>query len=61
MERVLKNVDISILSNFLAVFFQIFFSISRNFAKYSLHAKFQVNWTIETKITGGGGAKSALT
>ena len=49
-----KNADISILSNFLA-FFPIFFSISRHFAKYYLQGKFQINWTIQTKITVGGG------
>ena len=48
----LKSADISILSNFLAIFFG-FFSISRNFTKYYLHAKFQINWTIQTEITGG--------
>ena len=35
-------------------FFQTFFSISRNFIKFNLHAKFQINWTIQTEITGGG-------
>ena len=55
-----KNVDISILSNFLN-FFPIFFPIERKFAKYYTHAKFQINWTIQTEITGGGkgGAESA--
>ena len=33
--------------------FPIFFSISRNFTKYYLHAKFQINWTIQTEITEG--------
>ena len=32
-------------------FFRIFFSISRNFTKHYLHAKFQINWTIKTEIT----------
>ena len=41
-----KNADISILSNFLV----IFFSISRNFTQYYLHAKFQINRTIQTEI-----------
>ena len=54
MEQVVKNADISVLSNFLAIFFE-FFSISRNFTKYYLHAKFQINWSIQTEITGGGG------
>ena len=54
MEQVLKNADISILSNFLAIFSN-FFLISRNFAKYYLHAQFQINWTIQTEITEGGG------
>ena len=45
-----KNADISVLSNFLATFFN-FFSI---FIKYYLNAKFQINWTIQTKITEGG-------
>ena len=45
-----KNADISVLSNFLA----IFFSISRTFTKYYLHAKFQINWTIQTEISEGG-------
>ena len=48
-----KNTDISILSNFLAIFSD-FFSISRNFTKYYLHAKFQINWSIQTEITEGG-------
>ena len=47
MERVLKNADISNLSNFLALFSN-FFLISRNFAKYHLHAEFQ-------RFQGGGG------
>ena len=47
-----KNADISILSNFLAIFFKVF-SILRNFTKYYLHAKFQINWTIQTEITEG--------
>ena len=51
-----KNADISVLSNFLAIFFRILFSISRNFTKYYLHAKFQVNWTIQTEITEGESA-----
>ena len=34
-------------------FFQVFFSISRNFTKYYLHAKFQINWTTQTEIKGG--------
>ena len=59
MERVLKNADISVLGNFLAIFFLNFFSISRNFTKYDLHAKFQINWTIQTEITEGG-AESVL-
>ena len=50
MERVLKNANISILSKFLT----IFLLISRNFAKRYLHAKFQINWTIQTEITEGG-------
>ena len=42
MEQVLKNAYISILENFLQ-FFQFFFWISRNFDKYYLRAKFQIN------------------
>ena len=42
-----------VLSNFLAIFFKFFFSISRNFTKFYLHAKFQINWTIQTEITEG--------
>ena len=38
-------------------FFRIFFSISRNFAKYYMHAKFQIKWTIQTEITDGGGGR----
>ena len=53
IKQVLKNADIRILSNFLAIFSD-FFSISRNFTKYYLHAKFQINWTIQTEITEGG-------
>ena len=42
-------------------FFLNFFLISRIFAKYYLHAKFQINWTIQTEITeGGGGGGAAL-
>ena len=48
-----KNANISILSNFLAMFLKSFFSISRNFTKYYLHAKFQINWIIQTEITEG--------
>ena len=55
-----KNADISILSNFLAFFFHFFFLAIENFAKYYLHAKFQINRTIQTEITGGGREESAL-
>ena len=41
-------------------FFFEFFSISRNFVRYYLRAKFQINWRIQTEITEGGGAESAL-
>ena len=58
MEQVLKHADIRDLSNFLAFFFQIFFSISRNSTKYHLHTKFQINWTIRTEITEGGGGQN---
>ena len=51
MGQVIKNADVSVLRNFLAMFF----SISRNFTKYYLHAKFQINWIIQTEITEGGG------
>ena len=51
-----KNADISILSNFLAKFSN-FLSISRNSAIYYLHAKFQINWTIQIEITEGGGGR----
>ena len=51
-----KNAGIIILSNFLAIF-PMFFSTSRNFAKYYLHAKFHINWTIQTDITEGGGGE----
>ena len=54
MEWLLRNVDSSILSNCPGFFLQIFSSISRNFTKYYLHAKFQINWTIQTEITEGG-------
>ena len=39
-----------VLSNFLASFSN-FFSISRNYTKFYLHAKIQINWTIQTEIT----------
>ena len=39
-------------------FFQFFFSISRNFVKQYLHAKFQINWSHSTEITEG--AESVL-
>ena len=35
-------------------FFFEFFSISRNFVRYYLRAKFQINWTIQTEITEEG-------
>ena len=60
MEGVLKNADISVLSNFLAIFFQIFFSIWRNVTMYYLHAKFQINWTIQKEITEWGRIPLAL-
>ena len=42
-------------------FFSNFFPISRNFTKFYLHSKFQVNWTIQTEIIiEGVGAESAL-
>ena len=50
MEQVLENAVISILSNFLSIF-PNFFPIFRNFAKCYPHAKFQINWTIQTEIT----------
>ena len=53
-----KNADISVLSNFLAIFFKYFSRYREIFAKYYLHAKFQINWTIQTEITEG--AESAL-
>ena len=34
--------------------------MSRNFVKYYLHAKFQINWTIQTEITEGRGEKQNL-
>ena len=59
MEQVLKNADFSILSNFLAIF-SIFFAISRTFAKYHIHAEFQINWISQTDITEGGGGGQNL-
>ena len=56
MEQCSKNADISILSNFLATLFPNFFLNFEKFAKCYLHAKFQIDWTIQTKITGGGQA-----
>ena len=53
MERVLKNADISVLGNFLVIFFEYFFLILRNFTKYYARAKFQINWTIQAEITEG--------
>ena len=51
-----KTADISILSNFLlGNFLRIFCSTSRNFTNYYLHAKFQINQTIQTEMTGGEG------
>ena len=29
------------------------FSVWQNFVKYYVHAKFQVNWTVQTETTGG--------
>ena len=55
MEQVIKNADVSVLRMFLAIFFYFFFWILRNFTKYYLHAKFQINWTIQTEITEGEG------
>ena len=53
-----KNVDISILSNFLAFFSNFSFSIEKFYQILSIYAKFQINWTIQTEITerrGGAG------
>ena len=47
-----KNAEISILSNFLEIFVG-FFSISRNFTRYFLHAKLQINRIIQTETTEG--------
>ena len=58
MERVIENADISILSNFLTIFFRIFVSITINFTKYCLHTKFLINWTIQTEITEGAESTS---
>ena len=55
-----KNADISILSNFLAIFFSNLISVSRNFTNYHLRVKFQINWTIQTEITWGGGGGQNL-
>ena len=52
-----KNADIGNLSNFLAIIFEFFFSILRNFTKYYLLAEFQIHWTIQTEITEGGGGQ----
>ena len=52
MEQVLKNANISILSNFLAIFLEF---LSRYPELLQVHAKFQINWTIQAGITYGGG------
>ena len=57
MERVLEKYRYQyvkqVLSNFF-FFFLFFFSISKNFAKYHLHAKFRISLTIQTEIADGG-------
>ena len=53
MERVLNNADISILSIFWQFFFKFFLKIDK-LLNYYLHAKFQINWTIQTEITEPG-------
>ena len=55
-----KNADISILSNFLAIFSNFFLDIEKFYQVLYIHAKFKINWTIQTGITegGGGGAES---
>ena len=57
MEQVLKNANISILSNFLAIFLEF---LSRYPELLQVHAKFQINWTIQTVITYGGGGGGGI-
>ena len=59
----LKNADISIFSKFLVSFFPIFFSMSKNFSEYYLHANFQTNWTFKRKrqMASKSQAQSGLT
>ena len=55
MEQVLKNANISILSNFLAIFLEF---LSRYPELLQVHAKFQINWNKfkqELQMGGGGG------
>ena len=51
MERVLKKCWYQRFEQLPGNFFRSFSSISRHFAKNYLHAKFQINWTIQTEIT----------
>ena len=60
MEQVLKKCWYQRFEQLPDSLFRIFFSISRNFTKDYLHAKFQTNWTIQTEIRGGGGGRICL-
>ena len=61
MEQVIEKCWYQHFEQLPGNFFRIFFSVSRSFTNYYLHAKFQINWTIQTEITeGGGGAESAI-
>ena len=58
MERVLENADISILSNFLAILFPIFFLNIEKFCQILSTRQVSDQLTIQTEITQG--AVSAL-
>ena len=63
MKQALKHTDISIFSTFPVIFLQVCKSVLVKVVKYYLHAKFQVNWTTQTEITGewgGGGGDFSL-
>ena len=60
MERVIEKCWYQQLEQLPGNCFKIFFSISRNFTKYYLYVKFQMNWMIQTESTEGGTALPRL-
>ena len=52
-----KNADIIAFRTTFGKFCPIFSSILSCFARYHLNAQFQINWTIQTENTEGGGGE----